>query len=91
LLRRQKLILEAINAIKQQKQGVFEPLKILRKKSAIVWVMILCHGGKFVIQVYEGVKCVFTRSDSKYVIRKKSGGRQLNCDRSKKIMSSVGS
>ena len=37
------------------------------------------------------MKCIFTRSDSKYVIRKKSGGRQLNCDRSKKIMSSVGS
>lgn len=91
LRRRQKMILEAISAHKEQKFQNFEPLKILKKTEIKLWVLILCHGGKFVIQVYENTKCVFTRSDSKYVIRKKSGGRQLNCDRSKKIMSSVGS
>lgn len=91
LRRRQKMILEAISAHKEQKLQNFEPLKILKKSEPTLWVLILCHGGKFVIQVYEGPRCVFTRSDSKYVIRKKSGGRQLNCDRSKKIMSSVGS
>lgn len=39
----------------------------------------------------QGDKVVMTRSDSKYVIRAKSGGRQLNADRTKKIMSSCGS
>ena len=54
-------------------------------------MLILCHGGKFILQVYRGQKLVHSKSDSKYVIRAKSGGRQLNSDRSKKIMSSVGS
>ena len=61
------------------------------KEKLMKWIILLCHGGKFVIQVYEGMKCIFTCSDSKYVIRKKSGGRQSNTDRSKKIMTSVGS
>jgi len=54
-------------------------------------MIILCHGGKFILQVYEGSKLVLSKSDSKYVIRAKSGGRQLNCDRSKNIMASTGS
>ena len=37
------------------------------------------------------MKCVHTCSDSKYVIRKKSGGRQANTDKRKNIMTSVGS
>lgn len=43
------------------------------------------------MQVYKDMKMVYSGSDSKYVIRKKSGGRQSNTDRSKKIMTSVGS
>lgn len=57
----------------------------------MTWALILCHGGKFIVQVYKDLKCVYSGSDSKYVIRKKSGGRQSNCDRSKNIMTSVGS
>ena len=57
----------------------------------MTWSIILCHGGKFVVQVYKDMKMVYSGSDSKYVIRKKSGGRQSNTDRSKKIMTSVGS
>ena len=43
------------------------------------------------MQVFEGQKVVMSRSDSKYVMRKKQGGRQLNKDKSCKVMSSVGS
>ena len=57
----------------------------------MTWSLVLCHGGKFIVQVYKDLKCVYSGSDSKYVIRKKSGGRQSNTDRSKKIMTSVGS
>jgi len=57
----------------------------------MTWAIILCHGGKFIVQVYQDLKCLYSGSDSKYVIRKKSGGRQSNTDRSKKIMTSVGS
>lgn len=39
----------------------------------------------------KGNDVVMSRSDSKYVIRQKSGGRQLNADRTKNIMGSVGS
>ena len=43
------------------------------------------------LQAYEDMKCVHTCSDSKYVIRKKSGGRQANTDKRKNVMTSVGS
>ena len=65
-------------------------MQTLRKEN-FKWIIILCHGGKFCLQVMEGDKVLMSRSDSKYVIRQKSGGRQLNSDRTKKIMSSVGS
>ena len=34
-----------------------------------LWTLILCHGGKFVVQVFQDLKCVYSGSDSKYVIR----------------------
>ena len=43
------------------------------------------------LQAYEDLKCVHSCSDSKYVIRKKSGGRQANTDKRKNVMTSVGS
>jgi len=49
LLKRQKAILEAIH--KHQNSEQFEPLRILNQ-SIGTWVLILCHGGKFVLQVY---------------------------------------
>jgi hypothetical protein len=88
LLKRQKAILEAIH--KHQNSEEFEPLKILNR-GIKTWVLILCHGGKFVVQVFEGNKQVLHRSDSKYVCRKKQGGRQLNKDKCSNVMSSVGS
>lgn len=56
-----------------------------------MWIVILCHGGKFALQVYKGDQMIHSKSDSKYVSRKKQGGRQLNADRTKNIMSSTGS
>jgi hypothetical protein len=46
LLKRQKAILEAIH--KHQNSESFEPLKILTRGIG-TWVLILCHGGKFVL------------------------------------------
>ena len=56
------------------------PLKTLRQKE-VTWLIILCHGGKFALQVYENDKMIVNKSESKYVVRGKQGGRQLNADR----------
>ena len=48
LMRRQKLILEAIEKHKNQNVSKFEPLTTL-KKEQFLWMVLLCHGGKFVI------------------------------------------
>ncbi len=73
-MRRQKKILEQIKSKEQEKTKSFDPMKILRKAD-FKWVLILCHGGKFCLQVMKGDKVVMTRTDSKYVIRCKNGGR----------------
>lgn len=65
-------------------------LELLRK-GVNMWIVILCHGGKFALQVYKGDQMIHSKSDSKYVSRKKQGGRQLNADKTKNIMSSCGS
>ena len=84
LLRRQKLLLDQIESHQAKKFSGFDPLKVLKsssvrtedgKKVPLKWILLLCHGGKFVLQAYEDLKCVHSCSDSKYVIRKKSGGR----------------
>jgi hypothetical protein len=88
LLKRQKAILEAIH--KHQNSESFDPLGVLTR-GIKTWVLILCHGGKFFLQVFEGNKVVMAKSDSKYVCRKKQGGRQLNKDKCSNVMTSVGS
>jgi len=87
LLRRQRKILERIK--NHQTKSKFDPLKILRKPKKL-WLIIMCHGGKFVLQVYQNDKMVYNKTESKYVSRGKQGGRQMNADKSKNI-SSVGS
>jgi hypothetical protein len=42
--------------------------------------LILCHGGYFSIGIFEKGKCIFHKSDHKYVIRKKAGQRQISKD-----------
>ena len=68
LMRRQQRILESIE--KQANRSNFDPLRILRKKQ-IKWMIILCHGGKFVLQAYTNLECTMSKSESKYVIRGK--------------------
>lgn len=50
-------------------------------------MVILCHGGKFCLQVYKNEELIHNRSESKYVIRGKQGGRQANADKHKSIAS----
>ena len=80
-------------ATQQEEEKKVENQRPNKNKSqkGMTWALILCHGGKFIVQVYQDMKCVYSGSDSKYVIRKQSGGRQANTDRRKNIMSSVGS
>ncbi|CDW87012.1 UNKNOWN [Stylonychia lemnae] len=88
LLRRQKGILEAIN--KHMNTETFEPLKLL-SRGINTYIVLLCHGGKFALNVYQGTKIIFSRTDKKYVSRGKQGGRQMNKDKVANVMSSVGS
>ena len=83
--KRQKALLENIEA---RKSG-FKPFKLITDLR--IWIIILCHGGKFSMAVYEGNKLIENRSDSKYVQRKKAGKRQINKDKTKGGINSVGS
>ena len=69
LQRRQRKILEKIQKHNSEDRH-FDPLRILRQP-VVHWVLILCHGGKFVIQVYEGQKMMTSKTESKYVSRAK--------------------
>ena len=85
LARRQRKILEKIQKhISEDKH--FDPLRILRQPT-VHWVLVLCHGGKFVIQVYENQKMLASKTESKYVMRAKQGGRQATADKGKTIKS----
>ena len=55
--------------------------------------ILLCHGGSFSLAIFdEKDKCIFRKSDKRYVVRKKQGGRQLQKDKvSGKKIKSVGS
>lgn len=61
-----------LSAIDQQKESIDnrDMLELLRRGLKI-WVVILCHGGKFALQVYQGSELIHKESDSKYVSRKK--------------------
>jgi hypothetical protein len=56
-----------------------------------IWIIILCHGGKFSIAIFNKGKLIEHKSDSKYVLRAKAGQRQISKDKSKVVMKSVGS
>ena len=51
LLKRQKAILAAISKHKDSQES-FDPFRLLRKGKTLMWILILCHGGKFLINVY---------------------------------------
>ena len=42
--------------------------------------ILLVHGGYFAVGVFDKNKCIFHKSDHKYVVRKKAGGRQISKD-----------
>jgi len=42
--------------------------------------VLLCCGGSFSVGVFEAGRCIFHKSDHKYVVRKKAGQRQLTKD-----------
>jgi len=68
---------------------VWDPFLLI--KNIGIWIIILCHGGKFSITVYNKGALIEHKSDTKYVTRAKAGQRQLNKDKAKKVMTSVGS
>ena len=63
-----------LSKIKTENLSLLEILAIKRI------TLVLCHGGYFIIAVYEQNKCIFHKSDHKYVVRKKAGQRQISRD-----------
>ncbi|EAR92408.1 hypothetical protein TTHERM_00085060 (macronuclear) [Tetrahymena thermophila SB210] len=95
LLSRQKQIIQKMNKkeqVKQQQQ--IEESSYLNQLQTIKKItIILCHGGYFSIGIFNDKgNCIFHKSDHKYVVRKKAGQRQLNCDtQTGKKVKSIGS
>jgi hypothetical protein len=83
LIERQKMILEKMNAEKNQ---IFYPLQFISEVN--YWCIILCHGGYFACGFFLKDKVIDHKSDHKYVVRKKAGQRQIAKDKSKKIKTS---
>ena len=42
------------------------------------WCIILCHGGRFAICIFFGIKLIYHKTLRRYVVRKKQGKRQAN-------------
>lgn len=85
LLRRQKLLLETAERV-HQKQQQRDKLELVKNWGKAV--VILCQGGSFaVVGFSEKGQIVCHSSESRYVSRKKQGGRQLNKDKHSKIQS----
>lgn len=94
LLLRQKETLSKANAMqnaiqKNSEADILKTLTTLGKDLKKISV-ILCQGGSFSMGVFEGNQEITHKSDHRYVIRGKSGGRQMIKDKTKKIKS-VGS
>ncbi len=85
LSKRQGKLLETT----QTKPVEYRPFDLIKKMG--LWVILLCHGGSFSIGIFNGKQLIAHKSDKKYLIRKKAGGRQSNKDKSKSVMRSVGS
>lgn len=39
------------------------------------FAIILCHGGYFCLGIFDHTGCVYHKSDHRYVVRGKAGGR----------------
>lgn len=89
LLSRQKLALKMIKEKEDQEEektscSVHPPFKL---KSLSRICIVLCHGGYFSVAIYNEGKPIVHKSDHKYVVRKKAGGRQSTKDKSANIKS----
>ena len=79
MLMRQRLLLEKLEELKKTKEEsteVEDSLKLLNALSCSKMSIVLCKGGSFSIGLFENGKEIAHKSDKKYVVRKKQGGRQ---------------
>ena len=65
-----------------------DPFKEINKLG--LWIIMMCHGGGFSIGIFEGMKLITHKSDKKYLVRKKTGRRQIIKDKLRLSMTSVG-
>lgn len=91
---RQRLLCEKLEEMKKER----EKSKVDSEKNGLKFSLtsskiciVLCAGGYFSLIVYKDFKEILHKSDHRYVIRKKQGGRQMVKDKSKNVMASVGS
>ncbi|CAD8048830.1 unnamed protein product [Paramecium primaurelia] len=82
ILSRQKEILERVHQNKQKviKQKQQQEPNLQQLDNVQKFAIILCHGGYFCLGVFDNTGCIYHKSDHRYVVRGKAGGRQLNKD-----------
>lgn len=94
MLIRQRMLCERLAMMKEkreEKEITMESDGLRMALEAENVSIVLCAGGYFALVVFKGRKELLHKSDHRYVIRKKQGGRQMLKDKSKKVMTSVGS
>lgn len=94
MLIRQRMLCERLKKMKEErkeKEAVKESDGLRMALQAQKVSIVLCAGGYFALVVFDRQREVLHKSDHRYVIRKKQGGRQMLKDKSKKVMTSVGS
>lgn len=72
MIKRQKKVLKTITK-NQEPLLKTSPLRDLLKYQKKKYIIMLCHGGSFSIGIYLKDKCIFHKSDKRYVVRKKAG------------------
>lgn len=79
MIERQREFLEKLQEKKEKELAASKiTLDFLKKLEKIT--IILCQGGYFSVAIYDKNRCIFHKSDHKYVVRKKAGQRQINKD-----------
>lgn len=94
MMMRQRLLHEKLEEMRLERQNKIEILEKNALKfcfSARKISIVLCAGGYFTLVLMDKEKEILHKSDHRYVIRKKQGGRQIIKDKSKNVMTSVGS
>lgn len=86
-LQRHRLLQKEIQRQKASINSKDTPETLFTDKKVAV---LLFQGGDFSLAAFENSKEIFHKSEHKYIVRKKAGGKQSNKDKTKKIKS-VGS